>query len=86
MRTTVTLDDDLYLSLQIHSRQTGKPFRVVLNELVRLGVKAKQLTPRKKTGAIKVKTYPLGLPEGLNYENVGELLEQLEASLYHPSP
>jgi hypothetical protein len=77
MRTTVTLDDDLYLTLQTQARQMGKSFKVLLNEVVRLGVQQTQSKTRRR--AVKIQSYPLGLPEGLSYDNVAELLERLEA-------
>ena len=82
MRTTVTLDDDLYLAIQTQARQLRKPFKVVLNEMVRLGVQVRH-SKAKKIG-VHVKTYPMGLPEGLSYDNIGELLEQLEGPLHQP--
>lgn len=79
MRTTITLDDDLYLAIQTQARQLRKPFKVVLNEMVRLGVQVRH--SKSKKVSVQVKTYPMGLPEGLSYDNVGELLEQLEGPL-----
>ncbi|MBT9582558.1 DUF2191 domain-containing protein [bacterium] len=82
MRTTVTLDDDLYLAIQTQARQLRKPFKVVLNEILRLGVQVRH-SKAKKVG-VQLKTYPMGLPEGLSYDNIGELLEQLEGPLHQP--
>ena len=38
----MTLDDDVAVDLKRKVRQTGKPFRVVLNEAVRRGLRAEE--------------------------------------------
>ena len=40
MRTTLTLDPDVSADLKRRVRESGKPFREVVNEAVRLGLRA----------------------------------------------
>ena len=76
MRTTLTLDDDLVAKLKAEVRRSGKPMKDVVNEYLRRGLNARRQlsTPHP----FRVRSRKLKLRDGLSYENVGELLEQLE--------
>jgi len=79
VRTTLTLDDDVGAKLRQEMRRSGRPFKQVVNEFLRLGLNARrELQPRRK---FTVRTRPLGLPPGLSYDNVEELLDQLDGPL-----
>lgn len=76
MRTTLTLDDDVVARLKAEMRQSGRSFKETLNDILRLGLSVHGAPkPRER---FQVKARPLGLHPGLNYDNVSELLEQLE--------
>jgi hypothetical protein len=80
MRTTLTLDEDIAAKLKSESRKSGKSFREVVNDFLRKG-----LHSQKETKAVKrfrVKTRNLFPKEGLNFDNIGELLEQLEGPIH----
>ncbi len=38
MRTTLTLDDDLFMALNERARATGRTFKDVVNEVIRRGL------------------------------------------------
>ena len=38
MRTTLTLDDDLALALQREARESGRPFKEIVNDCLRRGL------------------------------------------------
>ena len=38
MRTTLTLDDDLFMALNARARATGRSFKAVVNEALRRGL------------------------------------------------
>lgn len=76
MRTTLTLDEDVAAKLAELSRKTGRPFKAVVNETLRQGLAAKRAM--KPAERFRVQPRPLGLRPGLSYDNVGELLEELE--------
>lgn len=78
MRTTVTFDDDVHGRLRERAQTTGKSFREVLNETVRLGLQVTEAGPRQP---VELKTFPMGLRHGLSYDNVAELLEQIDGPL-----
>jgi predicted transcriptional regulator len=75
MRTTVTVQDELYERLRERARQTSRSLTAVLNETIALGlIAASSEIPRK----VDLPIFSLGLKEGLSYDNIGELLDQLE--------
>jgi hypothetical protein len=75
VRTTLTLDDDVAALLNKEVRKSGEPFKQVVNRYLRLGLAASKQPPRKP---FVVKPLNLGLPPGLSYDNVEELLDYLE--------
>ncbi len=72
IRTTVTLDEDVYERLKEESRRRGVPFRQTLNEMVRRGFAAAGKPKRRTRFVVKVKDL------GLSYDNIEELLEYAE--------
>lgn len=79
MRTTLSLDDDVAAQLKQEIRRSGKSFKEAVNHYLRLGLTAGKQRVRKK---FVVKPLPMGLPPGLSYDNIGELLEALEGPLH----
>ena len=75
MRTTLTLDDDVAKLLEKEEQRTGASFKHVVNHFLRLGLMAGKRPPRKP---FVVTPRKLGLPAGLSYDNVEELLDALE--------
>lgn len=77
MRTTLTLDEDVAAKLKSEMRATGKPFKEVVNESIRLGLMAKKQRPRKP-----FKVRDIGARMGLNFTNVERMLEEIEGPDY----
>ena len=75
MRTTLSLDDDVARLLDKESRRTGASFKEVVNRFLRLGLMASKQPARKP---FVVTPRRLGLPPGLTYDNVEQLLDTLE--------
>lgn len=83
MRTTITLEEDVAARLVALQRQTGQSFKDVINHTLRLGLEkhaSKKPPPRKR---FKVTARRLGVRPGLDYANIGALLEQIEGPT-HP--
>jgi hypothetical protein len=78
MRTTITLDPDTAAKVKAEMRRTGLSFKQVVNGLLR---RAPDPQPAEKK-PFKVRARVLGLRPGLSYDNVGELLEQIEGPFY----
>jgi hypothetical protein len=78
-RTTLTLDDDIDAKVLSEMRRSGKSLKETVNELLRIGLANKR--PPAADKAFVVKARPMGLRPGLNYNKIGDLLEQLEGPL-----
>lgn len=82
MRTTLTLDDDVAVRLKAEVRRSGKPFRAVVNEHLRLALSSRRTGP-PPLPPFKVETRDLGaLRPGLSLDNIGDLLEIAEGPLH----
>ena len=79
MRTTLSLDDDIAHLLNQEIRRSGVSFKEAVNHYLRLGLMASKRPVRKK---FVVKPRAMGLPPGLSYDNIGELLEAIEGPLH----
>ena len=79
MRTTVTIDDDVATKLEAEMRrQRSSNFKQILNDVLRRGLLVRrELTDSKP---FRVRARRMGKMQGLNYDNVGELLEHLEGA------
>ena len=81
MRTTLTLDDDVAIRLAELQTALGQSFKDVVNQTLRVGLerRARPATPPTR---FTVKARKMGVRQGLNYANVGELLELLEGAAH----
>ncbi len=80
MRTTLTLDEDVAAKLKAEARRSGRPFKEVVNDYLRLGLSVrKQSTPLEP---FKIHARPLGQRPGLNFDKISELIEQLEGPFH----
>ena len=80
MRTTLTIDDDVAERLRRHVRRTGRAYKQLVNEALRRGLDA--LSREPKAAPFRVKARKMGPRPGLNFDNVGELLERLEGPFH----
>ncbi len=76
MRTTLSIDDDIAVLLEQEVRRSGKPFKVVVNRLLSLGL-AQARKPLEAT-EFRVTPRDLGLGAGQSYDDISALLEELE--------
>lgn len=79
MRTTLTLDDDVARQLQRETRRSGKSFKEAVNHFLRLGLSSAR-KPQRKPFVVTPRN--LGLPAGLNYDKVEQIIEYLEGPLH----
>lgn len=75
MRTTLTLDQDVDSKLRAEARRSGKPFKLVVNERLRAGLRVRTQAPVVKPFVVNAR--PLGSKQ-FNYDNIEELLDQIE--------
>ena len=76
MRTTVTLDADVAADLKRRSRKSGKPFRQLLNDAVRAGLRAQDAPPAKP---YRIEPASLGgVAPGIDLDRALRLADALE--------
>lgn len=81
MRTTVTLDDDVYSAVKEEMKEgEGKTFKESLNDLIRRGKYAGASAGKKKK--VKLPTFNMGKNEHLNFDKPRELIEDLEGPFH----
>jgi hypothetical protein len=80
IRTTVTLDQDVYDRAKDFSKARGIPFRQALNDLVRSGLLA-EVAPKPRK-SFRIKPFHMGVVPGLDYDDIEALLEYGEGP-YH---
>ena len=79
MRTTLTLDDDVASRLQIESRRSGRPFKVVVNEYLRAAMAQHKAV--RRVAPFHVTPVDLGGPlPGRSYDDIGALLDEVEGA------
>ena len=75
----LSLDKDVVRLLHEEVRRSGKSFKEVVNHFLRLGFMAPKQPHRKR---FLVTPGALGLPPGLSYDNVEELIQALEGPMH----
>jgi hypothetical protein len=79
MRTTLTLDDDVAAKLKEEMRRSGRSFKETVNTVLRNGL---NVPKKKKIEPFSVNPKRLKPRITVNYDNIGELLEQIEEPLH----
>jgi hypothetical protein len=79
MRTTLTIDDEIAAKLKLRAKKAkNKAFEQIVNETLELGLRV--YDDLNRSPKFYVRSRRMGYIKGLSYENVGNLLEQVEAS------
>jgi hypothetical protein len=76
MRTTLTIDDDIVAKLNREMRRSGKSFKATVNEFLRLGLNMRK--DLRAAEPFKLQPRKLGVRPELDYDNIEELLDQIE--------
>jgi hypothetical protein len=77
MRTTLTLDEDVAARLQAEARRTGRSFKTVVNERLRMALAQGATVQKRKPFTVEPRAMG-GPAAGISYDNVGALLDELE--------
>lgn len=75
MRTTVTFDPDIAAKLKQSMRKHGRSFKETVNALLRRGLRDEETEAERPP--FRLKPFLRSKP-GFNYDNIGEVLEQLD--------
>jgi hypothetical protein len=76
----LTLEEDVAAKLRAEMRRSGRSFKEVVNEFLRLGLTTHG--EHKPGKPFIVRARPLGLRPGLDYDKISELVEHLEGPLH----
>ncbi|HCE45589.1 MAG TPA: DUF2191 domain-containing protein [Lentisphaeria bacterium] len=76
MRTTITIEDDVLQRARTVSSNLKKPFRLIINSALRLGLEQVEKPSKRKTYTTKPK--PMGLKQGYEIDNIHELLDRID--------
>ena len=76
MRTTLTLDDDVAAKLSAKARKSGRPFKQVVNEVIRTGLAAEKQV--KKLPPFKVESWEMGLRPDLNWDKLEDVFDAVD--------
>lgn len=80
MRTTITIEEDVAAKLDEEMRRAGGSFKDTVNRLLRLGLEAARRRPSGKRFVVRAR--PLKAKPGVQFDCIGELLEQAEGPLH----
>ncbi len=80
MRTTLTIADDVLERARAVSARLGRPFKVVINEALRVGLD--QVEKPAKQRRYQTNPHKMGLRQGRSLDNIQELLAQVEGEDY----
>jgi hypothetical protein len=75
-RTTLTLDDDVAEGLADEARRTGRPYRRVVNDALRRGLRVEAAIE-----PFRIVTTGMRLRPGLDVDDIEGLLDQVEGPL-----
>lgn len=79
MRTTLSIDEDVAKLLRREIRRSGASLKAAVNHFLRLGLMISGKPTRKQ---FSVHPRALGLPPGLSYDNVEDLIEAIEGTMH----
>jgi metal-responsive CopG/Arc/MetJ family transcriptional regulator len=80
VRTTLTLDDDLARELHERARRTGRPFKEVVNDAIRAGLRGAR--SRRKQPRFVVQPFSGGYLPGIDPERLNQRLDEVEIEDY----
>ena len=85
MRTTLTIDDDLAEALKARARNSGKSFKSVVNETMRIGLMTGE-KPSERRERFQVASARRGFLPGVDPLKLNQLLDELEIDAYLERP
>ena len=76
MRTTLTIEPDVAQEIRQRMAEKKLPLKRVVNDALRLGLS--KTSKKERTTHFVVKPWPLGLKPGIDYDKLGQYLDQLD--------
>ena len=85
IRTTLTLDPDVASALKERAKREDKPYKQVVNDLLRLGM-AREGGGSSKKKKFKVRPHKGGFRPGVDLLKLNQLADDLEAEAFIAKP
>lgn len=79
MRTTLTLDDDVADALKERARHLDQPFKQVVNDVLRCGLRPDTAQPAVP---FRVRVHSTGFAPGVDPLRLNQLVDELEMEAY----
>lgn len=80
MRTTLTLDDDVAALLREEAERSGRPFRHVVNQAIRLGLRTG--TPAGRRKPFRTRPHAFRFKPGVDLDKLSQFADELEAEAF----
>ena len=77
MRTTLTLDDNLILTLKKKAAEYNIPFKTIVNQTLQQGLEVMEATPKLER-KYKTQGRPLKAKPGYDQNKLGQLADEME--------
>lgn len=84
MRTTLTLDDNLYRLLRERSRREGKTFRQAVNDALRRGLTGE--TGGAEPEVFRVEARHCGFQSGVDPARLNQISDDLDIEVFRQGP
>lgn len=82
MRTTLTVEDDVFRLLEREAAENGLTFKEVVNATLRRGLAARQLDQAAPKPRVVVKPFTGGLLPGIDPNRMNQLNDELEVEVF----
>lgn len=79
MRSTLTIEDDLAGLLKQRSKESGKSFKEVVNQVIRKGLQVDNLPVNNPT--VVTRPHSFGTRPGLDWCRLNQLADELEVAV-----
>ena len=79
MRTTLTLDDDVADALKERARHLDQPFKQIVNDVLRCGLRPDASQPVEP---YRVRTHSTGFAPGVDPLRLNQLVDEVETEAY----
>ena len=82
MRTTLTIEDDLFDAIEQYRQKKNLAFRTAINHLLRSGIGAEAIQPQAK--AYTGPTFDSEIQPGIDPNRFNQLVDELESEAFKP--
>lgn len=80
MRTTLTLDDDVMAVLREEMERSRRPFRSVVNQALRLGLRVGAASETRQP--FRVRPHDFRLKPGIDPDKLGQVADEVEVEAF----